>query len=75
MVNNQTHVVSNPNGGWDVKKDGAQRSSQHLKNKEDAIDRAKELCKKQKGELLIHNKNGKISRKHSYGNDPYPPEG
>ncbi|MFT9818182.1 four helix bundle protein [Lysinibacillus sp. NPDC056185] len=29
----------------------------------------------QKSELLVHNKQGRIREKNSYGNDPYPPRG
>ena len=70
-----THVVPNPKGGWDIKQDGAQRASAHFDNKQDAINRAREISKNQKTELVIHNKDGKISRKDSHGNDPFPPRG
>ena len=33
-----------------------------------------ELAKKLKVEHVIHNKDGKISDKDSYGNDPFPPK-
>ncbi len=32
------HVIPNTNGGWDVKKDGAIRSSGHFDKKQDAVD-------------------------------------
>jgi len=32
------HVVPNTNGGWDVKKDNATRSSGHFDKKQDAVD-------------------------------------
>ena len=70
-----THVVPNPKGGWDIKQDGAQRASAPFDNKQDAISKAREISKNQKTELVIHNKDGKISRKDSHGNDPFPPRG
>ena len=42
MARNQRHVVRNPNGGWDVKKPGAQRASAHLPTQSAAEQRAKQ---------------------------------
>ncbi len=72
---NQHHVVPSPNGGWDVKKDKAERSSIHTKIKKDAVDRGREISRNQGTEFVIHNKDGKIAQKDSHGNDPYPPKG
>jgi hypothetical protein len=69
------HVVPNPNGGWDIKKAGSSRSSAHLNNKQDAVDKARQISKNQGTELFIHGKEGKIQKKDSYGNDPFPPKG
>ncbi len=67
--------MPNPNGGWDIKQSGGQRSSGHFEIKINAIDRARQISQNQQTELVIHNKNGKISQKDSHGNDPYPPNG
>ena len=75
MSNPSIHVVPSPNGGWDIKKDGAERRSGHEATQNEAIARAKELAQKQKTELLIHGKNGQIRQKFSYGSDPFPPKG
>jgi len=75
MSGKSTHVVPNPNGGWEIKQSGGQRSSGHHELKQDAIDRARQISNNQKTELVIHNKDGKISRKDSHGNDPFPPRG
>jgi len=69
------HVVHNHDGGWDVKKGGADRASGHFDNKIDAIDAGREISRNQKTELKIHNKDGRISQSDSHGNDPYPPKG
>ena len=37
MARSTHHVVHNPNGGWDVKRGGAQRSSGHYSTKEQAV--------------------------------------
>ena len=69
------HVVSNPNGGWDVKRGGGERASSHHDNKQDAIDQAREVSSRQGTELRIHNKDGRIGSSDSHGGDPYPPKG
>ena len=69
------HVVPNPDGGWDIKRDEALRSSGHFDNKQDTIDAAREISRNQGTELYIHGKDGKIQKKDSHGNDPYPPKG
>ncbi len=71
----QTHVVPNSNGGWDVKQSNSKRSSGHYDTKKEAINKGREISKKQKTELVIHNKDGKIAQKDSHGNDDYPPKG
>ena len=76
MGNNQRHIVPNSEkGGWDEKKSGASRASKHFDTKDEAISHAREVAKKNKEELIIHNKDGKIAQRNSYGNDPYPPKG
>jgi len=69
------HVVHNPGGGWDVKKGGASRASGHFARKQDAVDTGREISRNQKTEFYIHGKDGKIQRKDSHGNDPFPPRG
>ena len=69
------HVVPNPKGGWDVKRSGADRSSGHFDRKVDAEKAGRDISRKQGTEFYIHGKDGKIQRKDSHGNDPFPPEG
>lgn len=71
----QTHVVPNPNGGWDSKDAGNQKASKHFDTKQEAVDWAREHSRNRGSELVIHNKDGKIGQKDSHGNDPYPPKG
>lgn len=73
MTRKTHHVVPDREGGWDVKRGGADRSSGHFENKGDAIGRAREISRNQGTELIIHNRDGKISRTDSHGNDPCPP--
>jgi uncharacterized protein YdaT len=60
---------------WAVKSEGAERASKVVNTQSEAIDVGRELAQKNNSELLIHGKDNRIRRKHSYGNDPYPPKG
>jgi len=68
------HVVPDSKGGWNVKKGGSTRASIHTDKKADAINIGREISRNQGTELKIHNKDGKISRSDSHGNDPCPPK-
>jgi len=69
------HVVPNADGGWDVKKGGSNRASGHFDTKQEAIDAGREISRNQGTEFFIHGKDGKIQRKDSHGDDPFPPKG
>jgi len=76
MSRKELHVVFNhKEGGWDVVRPHAKRASFHAKTKAEAVKRAREMCKKERAELVIHGKDGKIQSSDSHGNDPYPPPG
>lgn len=74
MARDEHHVVSNPNGGWDVKRNGADRASIHADTKKEAIDAGRRISKNQGTELIVHNQDGKIAKSDSHGNDPCPPK-
>jgi hypothetical protein len=69
------HVVPNPNGGWDVRRGGAERASGHFDTKAQAVERGRDISRNQATELRIHNRNGPIASSDSHGNDPTPPRG
>ena len=64
------HVVPHPGGGWDNKKGGAKRATSHHKTKAEAVSAAREHSRRDRSELKIHNKDGKIAESDSHGNDP-----
>lgn len=67
------HTVPNPDGkGW-VNKVGGEVESRH-RTKENAVDKGRDIARDVHGEHVIHNKNGQIGEKNSYGNDPNPPK-
>lgn len=48
-------VPNNERGGWDVKKEGAQRASAHTRTKKEAVDRARQIVRNEGGgEIRIH---------------------
>lgn len=68
------HVVSNPNGGWDIKRDNAIRSSGHFDTKQEAVNNGRQISRNQGTEFVIHGKDGAIQNSDSHGNDPCPPK-
>lgn len=71
MKNKNVHIV--PAKGWGVKKEGHKKNAFIALTKNQAIEIGRKIAKKEKLELVIHNLDGKISDKDSYGNDPFPP--
>jgi hypothetical protein len=74
MPRKEHHVVPNPNGGWDVIRDGAKRASIHTETKQEAIDKGRQISRNQKTELITHGLDGRIQQSDSHGNDPCPPK-
>ena len=69
----EVHTVPNPDGaGW-VNEVGGRPVSNH-RRKDTAVERGREIAKERQTEHVIHNTDGKIARKNSYGGDPHPPE-
>jgi len=76
MAKETRHVVPNPDGGWDVKKPGAQRSSGHFDRQAEAEGRAKDILGNiGGGEAVIHDRHGQIRDKDTVApaKDPFPP--
>lgn len=75
MYKKNEHVTKRDDGKWQVKGEGNKRASAITNTQAEAIVIARDLAMKNKSELLIHGKDGKIREKNSYGNDPFPPKG
>jgi hypothetical protein len=69
MPKRSYHVISNPNGGWSVKKDGSHRASKRFKTKSSAKEWAQNISRNQKVDLYIHDKFGRVIDKRSFRND------
>jgi hypothetical protein len=76
MPRNERHVVPNRDGGWDIQKPGATRSSGHAQTQRDAIDRSREILGNDGGgEIVVHRPDGSIRDSDTVppANDPNPP--
>lgn len=69
------HVVPVREGGWATRRGGASRASNLYSTKAEAIQRGRELSRRNGAELRVHNKDGKIASSDSHGGDPFPPRG
>lgn len=68
------HVVPNVHrGGWDVKRNNAERASGHYDTKQQAVDAGRRTSRNDNTELVIHKMDGTIQNPDSHGNDPLPP--
>ncbi len=75
-MSRDTHrVMPHPDGGWQVRRDGAERASHRTDTQREAIDIARPISQNQGTELLICRPNGAIRQADSHGTDPFPPRG
>lgn len=74
MARTQIHTVKR-GSGWGNLKAGATRESKVYKTKAAAQAAGRKTAISQKAEHVIHNMNGRIGERNSYGNDPHPPKG
>lgn len=74
MASKNQHVVPHPDG-WAVKGAGNQRATSVHGTQAEAMEAGREIAINNNSELFIHNRQGRIRERNSYGNDPYPPEG
>ncbi|MFA6507784.1 MAG: DUF2188 domain-containing protein [Treponemataceae bacterium] len=74
MQRPEHHLVPNSDGGWDVKRNGAERASFHAETKAEAEKAGREISRNQRTEFVIHGLDGKIQQSDSHGNDPNPPK-
>ena len=75
MARREHHVVHNPNGGWDVKRNGSATAIIHAITKQAAVQQGRVLSRLEGTEFIIYGKDGRIQRSDSHGNDPYLPRG
>jgi hypothetical protein len=67
------HVVPT-DGTWGVRGQGNSRLTSRHDTQSEAIEAARQIAQNQGGEVFIHNRQGQIRDRDSYGNDPCPPQ-
>jgi len=67
------HVTPRPDG-WAVIREGNKKASSVLPNQEQAEKKGRNIARKDKTEFYLHNKQGQVRERDSYGSDPYPPK-
>jgi Uncharacterized protein conserved in bacteria (DUF2188) len=60
---------------WVVEREGASRVSSRHRTQAEADERGRALAKRERVELIIHGRDGRIRQRDSYGNDPPRPKG
>lgn len=68
------HVVKRDDG-WAVRKERADRDTRRFDTQAEAIQAAREIAINQGSEVFIHDRDGKIRERNTYGDDPNPPKG
>ncbi len=72
MPKRDIHIVPR-DGGWAVRREGAERDSSHHDRKSDAEDAGRATARRERVEVVTHGKDGRIQDSDSYGRDPFPP--
>ena len=73
MTKRDIHVVPHQDG-WATKKEGAGRAGHVTRTQQESADLARDQAQREKVEVVIHRRDGRIRESDSYGNDPNPPK-
>jgi hypothetical protein len=57
------HVMTHPDGGWQVKGEGNEKATKRFATKAEAEAYAKDVAKNQNSSVVAHKKDGKIQKK------------
>ena len=74
MASKNQHVVPRESK-WAVRKTGSEKVTRHFDTQKEAIDAARGLARRQRSEVFIHGRDGRIRERNSYGKDDIPPIG
>lgn len=74
MSKKPVHTVPHQDG-WGNQREGSKRVAKVFSTKAEAEQAGRVTAKRERVEHLIHNKDGEVSKRNSYGNDPFPPRG
>ena len=74
MTHKNQHVVPHDDK-WAVRGAGNSKVTKQFDTQREAIEHARGIATNQQSEVLVHNKQGQVRERNSYGNDPFPPKG
>jgi uncharacterized protein YdaT len=74
MAGRNQHVIPHQDK-WAIKGEGSQRVTSVHETQAEATEKARDIARRQKSELLVHGRDGQIRSRDSFGNDPFPPKG
>ena len=74
MAKKPLEISPHPEGGWQVRHQGADRASSRHETKADADRTGRDQARREQTELFIKGLDGKIQDRDSFGNDPCPPK-
>jgi hypothetical protein len=73
MPKDDIWVSPRPDGDWVVQREGSERASFKVPNKEQAESIARDMGRRERVEVFIQRRDGTIQNRNSYGKDPFPP--
>ena len=73
-MSKRIHVVPH-DSGWATRREGASRVGSTHGTQAEATEAARNTAIRERGEVVIHRRYGRIRDANSYGNDPFPPKG
>lgn len=66
----EVHVIRGSNGGWLVRIEGTARARSIHNTQAEAAKAGRELARRNRSELLVHGRDGKIREWSTFGHDP-----
>ena len=73
MANRKNIYVVRAGNDWAVRREGSDRRIGVHGTQSEALEQARPIAQRGKGELFIQGQDGKFRDRDSYGNDPFPP--
>jgi hypothetical protein len=76
MANKKKGVHVTPRGNkWAVMREGNERATSLHDTQAEAVKKGRETARRDKTEFILHNQQGEIRERDSYGSDPKPSKG
>src|SRR5687767_14482090 len=66
IARKRQHVIESSGGRWAVLSEGSSRASRTFDSKEQAINYGREAAKRERSELYIHNRDGRVGSTATY---------